>query len=131
LHEVAHFFPRLPIGPREIKAASLVLFDRRTLRQDRVKLTIMAEDDPVLTRDFCKPFIICRVLGKFKVTPRVVMIFDSKRRAGLLDSFGKAFAKISIKKECQWTRDLSLPPPGIMPSNFSASLTSSFLIPKS
>jgi hypothetical protein len=47
-HEQTHFVPRRKAGPRQIEASGAVLFDGRTFSQDRMKLSVVAKDNPAL-----------------------------------------------------------------------------------
>jgi hypothetical protein len=98
-HEMARLIPCLPIRAGQVEAASLVLFDRRDLRQTHMKFAVMAEYHPAFVRNLCNPFVVSRVVREFELVFWIVLKFDRKWRSRRPDSFGKALSKISIKIE--------------------------------
>jgi hypothetical protein len=64
-----------------------------------MEFAVVAEHDPALSSDLGKPFVVGCGLCELELTPRIVVIFDSKRRARRPDSLWKAFAEVPIKIE--------------------------------
>jgi hypothetical protein len=71
-----------------------------------VKLAVVAEYDPALSRDRSNPDIVRRGIREPKFALWIVVVFNRKRtRLRAPDDFRKTFPKTPIKIECQWASD--------------------------
>jgi hypothetical protein len=71
-----HLIPSGRIRARQIKATRVVLLDCRCLRQEGVKLPIMAEDYPALPCYFADPFVVGNRLTEVELILWIVVIFN-------------------------------------------------------
>jgi hypothetical protein len=78
-----------------------MLFNGGNFGQARMKLAVVAEDNPAFLGDCRQPFVIWRIVFESELVLGIVVVFDSKRRLRCPEYFWKASPEIPIKIERQ------------------------------